>query len=123
VVKIQIFSVPFRLGIKNVNSKNYPARDLIQIQYNESAIARRNRQNEATRQQDVINGYNAKMPYTITLSREFDVDKEKLIIEDIRDAEDETHSNLFSLRTITLPDEQGYWFDTAEFTLSITSRD
>ena len=123
VVKIQIFSVPFRLGIKNVNSKNYPARDLIQIQYNEIAIARRNRQNEATRQQDVINDYNAKMPYTITLSREFDVDKEKLILEEIRDAEDETHSNLFSLRTITLPDEQGYWFDTAEFTLSITSRD
>ena len=48
------------------------------------------------------------------VSREFDLDKEKLIIEDVIDSAGDSHPcNLFNLKLITLANENGYWFDTA----------
>jgi hypothetical protein len=125
-VKMKVFGIPHHLGIKNINSTNYPARDIIQIQYNEkfiNSIAMNQQSNQANSYQNMINRLNTKLPYELTLTREFDIDKEKIIIEDVVNAEGESQStSLFILKTITLPDENGYWFDTAEFTLSINSR-
>jgi len=122
-MKFQVFGIPHLIGIKNINSHNYPARNMLQLEYNERYISSVIRMNTKTNYQDAINGYNAKLPYEITISREFQVDKEKVILEDVvsRDGESESTS-LFILKPITLPDENGHWFDTGDFSLSIKAR-
>jgi len=127
---IQVYSLPHRIGIKHINSTNYPSRYLFQIEYNEnylSTVARSKsitkKESEADAFQNVINEKNAELPYRITLYREFDVDKEKIEIEEvINESGDNPSPSLFTIKTITLPNDNGYWFDTAEFTLSINSK-
>jgi hypothetical protein len=121
--KFKVFAIPHFIGIKNINSPNYPSRNLFQIQYNEKYIQTISKNNQANSFQNAINRFNSKLPYTITITREFDVDKEYIKIDDVIDADGESQSQiLFDLKLITLADENGYWFDTAEFTLSINSK-
>jgi hypothetical protein len=73
--------------------------------------------------QNIINENNAKLPFTFKVSREFDVDREKLELEEVIDMNGDSISNsMFTIKLITLASENGYWFDTAEFTLAINSR-
>jgi hypothetical protein len=121
--KFKIYEIPHYIGIKNINSSNYPARNIFQIQYNDKYIQSLSQNNQANSFQNAINRFNSKLPYEITVSREFDVDKEKVTIDDVVDANgDSQASKLFDLKLITLSDENGYWFDTAEFTLTINSK-
>ena len=116
--------------MKNLNSTNYPSRYIYQIQYNLKSIESiaksqtfNKPENFAAKVQDIINELNALLPFTFKVSREFDLDKEKLVLEDVIDSTGDSKSlSLFSLNLITLAEENGYWFDTAEFTLSINSR-
>lgn len=127
--EFKAFSIPYKIGMKNLNSTNYPSRYVFQLEYNQKqieALARSrtltNPENFANKVQDIINEHNALLPFTIKISREFDLDKEKLTIEDVIDSTGESRAtNLFNLKLITLPSENGYWFDTAEFTLSINN--
>jgi hypothetical protein len=127
--EFKAFSIPFKIGMKNLNSTNYPSRYIFQLEYNQKQIeslARSrtlsNPENFANKVQDIINELNSLIPFTVKIGREIDLDKEKLTIEDVIDATgDSKASNLFNLKLITLPNENGYWFDTAEFTLSINN--
>jgi hypothetical protein len=121
--KFKVYSIPHYIGIKNINSPNYPARNIFQIQYNEKYIQSLTTGKDPNSYQNAINRFNSKLPYQITVTREFDVDKEKLTIDEIVDADgDSQSSSLFVMKLITLSDENGYWFDTAEFTLTINSK-
>jgi len=128
--ELKVFSLPYKIGMKNLNSANYPSRYMFQLEYNQKQIenlakqrTQNNPDNFANKVQDIINEKNALLPFTFVVSREFDLDKEKLIIEDVIDSAGDSHPcNLFNLKLITLANENGYWFDTAEFTLSINSR-
>ena len=128
--EFEAFSLPYKIGVKNLDSANYPSRYIYQVQYNlkhiESMAKSRtlnNPENFANKVQDIINDNNALLPYTFKISREFDLDNEKLTIEEIIGSNGEACSNsLFSLKLITLSNENGYWFDTAEFTLAINPR-
>jgi hypothetical protein len=123
-------AIPYKIGMKNLNSTHYPSRYIYQIQYNMDFIenlakgqTRNNEGNLANKIQDIVNQQNALIPYTFNVSREFSNNKEKLTIEEVTDKDGNTcSSSLFILKLITLPNENGYWFDTAEFTLSINSR-
>jgi len=129
-VKFKVYSLPQRIGIKSVDSANYPARYLFQIDFNEDYIstiaksrANSRKERESDAYQNVINEINSELPFQISLIREFDINKEKLEIEEITNEKgDDPSSNIFGIKTITLPNENGYWFDTAEFILSINSR-
>jgi hypothetical protein len=129
LVSVFAFSIPYKIGMKNLNSTNYPSRYIFQLEYNQKqieALARsrtlNNPENFANKVQDIINELNSLIPFTVKIGREIDLDKEKLTIEDVIDATgDSKASNLFNLKLITLPNENGYLFDTAEFTLSINN--
>ena len=128
--EFEAFSLPYKIGVKNLDSANYPSRYIYQVQYNLKHIESmakshplNNPENFANKVQDIINDNNALLPYTFKISREFDLDNEKLTIEEIIGSNGEACSNsLFSLKLITLSNENGYWFDTAEFTLAINPR-
>ncbi len=119
----KVYGIPHSLGVKNIDSKNYPARFAYQLIYNEKFISNTMQMTNVGKAQDLINKLNAKLPFEITISREIDVDKEKVVIEEITDNEGESLApTMLSLRVVTLSNEHGYWFDTAEFALSINSR-
>lgn len=128
--KFIVYSLPYKIGIKNVNSSNYPARYLFQIEYNEQYIYNIARAKSINKKESIsdaiqneINLRNSELPFHITVLREFDIDKEKLEIEGVtNEFHNDPPINLFTVKTITLANENGYWFDTAEFTLSIKSR-
>ena len=130
IAKFITSAIPYKIGMKNLNSTHYPSRYIYQIQYNMDFIEnlakgqiRGDNGNLANKIQDIVNQQNALIPYTFNVSREFNTNKEKLTIEEVTDKDGNTcSSSLFILKLITLPNENGYWFDTAEFTLSINSR-
>ncbi|MEY4141541.1 MAG: hypothetical protein RL110_912 [Bacteroidota bacterium] len=125
-----VYGLPFKIGMKHIASTHYPSRYIYQIQYNMSYIetmakgqTMHNQGNLANKIQDIINQNNALLPFKFKISREFDLNKEKLTIEEVIDSSGESRNcSLFVMKLITLPSENGYWFDTAEFTLSINSR-
>lgn len=122
--KFKVFDIPHFIGIRNINSSNYPARHLFQIQYSNQFLEMKMNNQKTNNKQDIINRYNAKMPYEITIRRDSDVDLEKFYIEDIIDKDGELCTqSMFVLRLMTLENENGYWFDTAEFALTIKSRE
>jgi hypothetical protein len=60
------------------------------------------------------------MPLKFTISREFDKDKELVVISEVTDNEqDDISKSYFELHTQTLPETTGYWLDSGEFTLNI----
>jgi hypothetical protein len=129
-ISFNAYYIPLQIGMKKVDSNNYPARYIYQIEYNELFISNQaksrtmnNPGNFASVYQNIINENNAKLPFTFKVSREFDIDREKLELEEVVDANGDGISNsMFTIKLITLASENGYWFDTAEFTLSINSR-
>jgi hypothetical protein len=129
-ISFKAYYIPLKIGMKKVDSNNYPARYIYQIEYNELFISNQARSrtmsnpgNFANVYQNIINENNAKLPFTFKVSREFDVDREKLELEEVIDMNGDSISNsMFTIKLITLASENGYWFDTAEFTLAINSR-
>ena len=129
-ISFKAYYIPLKIGMKKVDSNNYPARYIYQLEYNELFISNQARSrtmsnpgNFANVYQNIINENNAKLPFTFKVSREFDVDREKLELEEVIDTNGDSISNsMFTIKLITLASENGYWFDTAEFTLAINSR-
>jgi hypothetical protein len=70
--------------------------------------------------EDRKNTLRSKLPYTVTLTRDFTQDKEKIKLELIQDKEDAdlTKSN-FELKLQTLDHSEGFWLDSGEFNLSV----
>jgi hypothetical protein len=120
-------SLPFQIGFKNVDSIHYPSRNIYAIDFNvEKIIEELTRQGhtDQTRLTDAIEAFKHKirlrMPLKFQLSREFDKDKEEVLITEVTDHEmDSISKNYFVLHTQTLPETVGYWLDSGEFTLNI----
>lgn len=110
-----------------MNALNYPARNLYSFDFNEEKIIEtlnKNLKNDAIKISDNLEAFKQKlrmrMPYTITFNREFEKDKESIVITEIIDNEGNDISKIyFELNLQTLPEKIGYWLDTGQFTLNI----
>jgi hypothetical protein len=61
-----------------------------------------------------------RLPFKATLSRDFERDKEHLILEEIQDNEgNEISKSNIQLMVQSLNNEDGFWLDSGEFILSI----
>jgi hypothetical protein len=68
--------------------------------------------------EDLKHRLRSKMPLSVTVSREYDENKEKLRIEEVIDVEGNDVSKLFfELSPQTMTDPAGFWLDTGEFKL------
>jgi hypothetical protein len=120
-------SLPFQIGFKNIDSVHYPSRNIYVIDFNEAKIVEslsRKGQLDQSRLSDAVEAFKhkirSKMPLKFTLSREFEKDKEDIIITEVVDFEmNDVSKNYFELQTQTLPETAGYWLDSGEFTLNI----
>lgn len=122
----QITSLPFQLGYKKINSNKYPASVLYSLQINEQMVANISKKKKgddfdkvADSTEDLKHRIRSKMPLSVTISREFDEDKELVRIEEVVDVEGGDISKLyFELSSQTMTDPKGFWLDTGEFKLS-----
>ena len=65
----------------------------------------------------------SKLPFQITISREYEEDKEKIKLDEILDNNgDSIGKGSFSLSIQTIPNSNGYWLDSGEFTLKIEAK-
>lgn len=92
---------PTFLGCKQFNTPEYQARPLYVIQ-----------------KSNPDSQYN--MPLTVSLERSFNEDKEKVIIQDIQDAEgNQLPQDCIKINIQSLVDDGSYWLDKGEFKLTI----
>jgi hypothetical protein len=125
--EFMIYDLPYHIGFKRINSSNYPAKHLYTFQFNNVNIREQlglQLHSQATSITDVVenrkNQLRGKLPFKITIRREYEKDKEKLKIDYIQDKDLGDISKLnFELKLQTLEFEEGYWLDSGEFNLSI----
>jgi hypothetical protein len=125
--EFMIYDLPYHIGFKRINSSNYPAKHLYTFQFNNVNIREQlglQLHSQATSITDVVenrkNQLRGKLPFKITVRREYEKDKEKLKIDYIQDKDLGDVSKLnFELKLQTLEFEEGHWLDSGEFNLSI----
>jgi hypothetical protein len=125
--KFKIYDIPYHIGFKNIDSSNYPSRLLYTLQFHNNNIKTNlghssfgDSLSVMDALEDRKNTLRSKLPYTVTLTRDFTQDKEKIKLELIQDKEDAdlTKSN-FELKLQTLDHSEGFWLDSGEFNLSV----
>ena len=122
-----VHSIPFQIGFKNLNSKNYPARNIYALEFNDERIAELANKNGniddfklADSIETIKHKLRTKMPFKVNLTRDIEKDKEELKIQEVLDYEqNEISKSYFNLVIQTLPEQSGYWLDSGEFTLNI----
>jgi len=122
-----VYDLPFQIGFKQLNTPNYPSRNLYSLNFSNSKIKENlghslhidsNMINDAL--EDRKTKLRSRLPYKIAISREFEKDKEKIKIIEIVDNEgNEIPKFNFQLKLQTLNQSTGYWLDSGEFVLSI----
>jgi hypothetical protein len=115
----KIRHLPYSFGYSKFNVKDYPVSDLYNITLNYSEILKSSNNDE-----ELANKKRTKIlqncPLEITLIRDLDLSKEQLKIESLEDCEGNPYPPKFlKLNYQTLGDQQEYWLDNCEFTLSI----
>lgn len=121
----QVTSLPFQIGYKKINSKKYPASVLYSLQINESRIndiSKKKKGDDFDKvvdsAEDLKHRIRSKMPLMVTISRDYDENKELLKIEEVVDVDGNDVSKLFfELSPQTLTNPAGFWLDTGEFKL------
>lgn len=116
---IMVRNLPYSFGYSKFKIKDYPISDLYNISINNDEIIKScsGKVEESERRRLKID---QSLPLEFTVSREYDLSKEKLKIESVQDSEgNEYPPKFFKLNYQTLGDQQEYWLDNCEFTLGI----
>jgi hypothetical protein len=125
---LKVTGIPLKLGYKQLENSNYPGKPiyLITFNYDEIKAFIKNSKGSVSdielkdlierQEMNLIN----RMPFHLTLTRNFIETKEHIEIEEILDAQkDEIPKKWLKMSYMTLPEPKGYWLDTGEFTLNI----
>lgn len=124
---VTIHTLPFYLGLKRINAADFPSRIFYSISFNHEKISEilgKRSAFEATKINDAVEDFKSKLrkrlPFKATLSRDFERDKEHLILEEIQDNEgNEISKSNIQIMVQSLNNEDGFWLDSGEFILSI----
>lgn len=116
---ITVDYLPFHFGYSKIDNDNYPVSDLYSISLDLDELKSRYHGDEEQMNR-IRNRIEGNFPLRVTISRDFDISKEKISIIDVEDTEDESYSpRLFKLNYQTLGNEKEYWLDNCEFSLSV----
>ena len=125
-----VYDLPYRIGFKAVESKNYPSRQIFILKFSNEKIREQlstiidGDENNSNRMLDAIEErktrLRSKLPFKVTISRDIEKDKEFIKIEEIVDSNgDEVPKFNFDLQLMTVDDFSGYWLDSGIFTLNV----
>ena len=125
---ISVSSIPIKLGYKQLKNSNYPGKPIYQITFNYDEMRlfiKNNKGNISDSElKDLVERQERqlrnKMPFQISIERNFVESKENIEIVEIIDAQkDEIPKRWLKMSYMTLPEPKGYWLDTGEFLLNI----
>lgn len=131
-VTIQVSSLPFRIGVRQLDIPAYPSRPFYTLGYNDFKIEDRvlgrfdddnppmnQVQEEIQREKDKIR---RGMPLQITISRDINEDVEKLVVEEVMDKEGNTvNKNFFNLQVQSMSEVENFWLDTGIFSINLNN--
>jgi hypothetical protein len=130
-VTIEVATLPFRIGVRQLDIPAYPSRPFYTLDFNDNTLE--DRVMGGLDNEDDINavqiGVNAKktkilqnMPLRITIARDKNEDIELLKIEEIVDSEgNQPSKNFFDLQVQSMSEIENYWLDSGIFSLNINN--
>ena len=123
--------LPYRIICQQVESKYYPCRDFYMLDFDEYAIENAIKTKVpnisdtdlSSRVNDEIQKIKSKYPLTIEITRDFNQDKETLILEDVMNCDgDSLPLRYFSFQINSLGENDDFWMDSGAFKTSIKTR-
>lgn len=129
---IEITSLPFRIGVKQLDISSYPSRPFYTFDYNNFKIEDRvlgrfetdeppinEVQKEIQKEKDKIR---RGMPIKVTISRDISEDIETLILDDVTDKEGNTmNKNFFIMQVQSMSELESFWLDSGLFSININN--
>jgi hypothetical protein len=126
--KFNVSSLPLMIGFKRLHAETYRGRVIYLLDFDDDKIREKRKErygeydNAAFARE--LDSYKTnlknRMPFKISISREYRQDREKLIIESIEDKNrEQLPKSIFKLKLKTLDEDKGYWLDTGAFLLGI----
>ncbi|NLO69358.1 MAG: hypothetical protein GX102_00060 [Porphyromonadaceae bacterium] len=127
---VDVSSLPFRIGVRQLDIPAYPSRPFYTLDFNDYKIEdrvlgrfeedeppRTAIQQEIQKEKDKIR---RGMPLEVTLSRDINDDIEKLKLEEVLDKDGNTlNKNFFNLQVQSMSEVENFWLDSGIFSLNI----
>ena len=128
---IEISSLPFKIGVRQLDVNSYPSRPFYIFDFNELKLEDRIK-GRLSDDQDINSVQRAialekekiksKMPLRVTISRDITEDLELLHFEDVLDKNGESlTSNFFTLQVQSMSEVDDFWLDSGIFSLNINN--
>lgn len=129
-------SIPIRLGCRQLDTESYPARSLFTLDFDDDAI-REGVKNEFLQKklpidnlaliQDAVDSRKMRirqnMPVKLEIERDFDTDRENVVVTDVTDRNDnKLPKKYLSLKIKSLSESDTFWLDNGEFRCKISSK-
>jgi hypothetical protein len=128
---IEVSSLPFRIGVRQLDVPAYPSRPFYTLDYNDYKIedrvkGRLENENDVNAVQSGIEAEKQKIkrnwPLKVTVVRDKNEDIELLYIEEIIDKEGNSLSkNFFSLQVQSMSEPDNFWLDSGIFSLNVNT--
>jgi hypothetical protein len=130
-VTIDISSLPFRIGVRQLDIPAYPSRPFYTLNFNDYKLedlikGRLENESDVNAVQIGVNAEKAKigkkMPLKVTIERDMNEDIEGLQIEEIVDKDGNSiNRNFFSLQVQSMNEVESFWLDSGVFSLNINN--
>lgn len=130
-VTVEIYSLPFRIGVRQLDVPAYPSRPFYTLGFNDDKLEYRvkgqlNDENDVNAVQKGVDAEKARirknMPLKVTIERNMNEDIELLQIEEIVDIENNpVNRNFFSLQIQSMSEVENFWLDSGIFSLHINN--
>jgi hypothetical protein len=127
--RLQITSLPFRIGVRQLDIPAYPSRPFYTFDFDDYIIEDRVRgrlDDNATETEVQVGIANEKqkilqkMPLTLTVERDFNEDVETLRLEEITDRDGNSLNRTFiSLQVQSMSEVENFWLDSGIFNINI----
>lgn len=129
-------SIPIRLGCRQLDTESYPARSLFTLDFDDDAIRELVKNELAEKHlpidnlaliQDAVDTRKMRirqsMPVKLEIERDFTTDREKVMVTDVTDKNDnKLPKRYLSLQIKSLSESDTFWLDTGEFKCKISSK-
>ena len=127
---VNVSSLPFRIGVRQMDIAAYPSRPFYTINFNDFKIEDRvlgrfseedpqinQVQQEIQKEKDKIR---RGMPLKVTISRDINENIEELILEEVMDKDgNPMNKNFFILQLQSMDEVENFWLDSGLFSLNI----
>lgn len=128
---IEISSLPFRIGVRQLDISAYPSRPFYTIDFDDYKLEDRvkGRLEDDNDKNAIQKGVDAEktrirqsMPLKVTIERDYNADRERLYIEEIIDKRgNSVNRNFISLQVQSMSEAEDFWLDSGIFSLNINN--